>query len=415
MRWALAYGADAVYAGQPQFSLRSRDNGFSQMEHVANAIEICRKAGRKFYLTSNIFPHNNKVAAFRSSLDEYIALGPDALIMSDPGMISWVHARHPQIPIHLSVQANCTNWASAEFWYSQGVSRIILSRELHLREIEEIHRAVPKMELEAFVHGAVCMAHSGRCMLSQYRNHRDANQGMCNNSCRFPYAVHEQKSPVLLEDRQNPTSPPMEVEEDSHGTYFMSSRDLCSIGILDQLAEAGVISFKIEGRTKSLYYLAQVVRAYRGALDDVQSNRAIDDIHLWRALCTESRGYMPGYLPLENEAQQNYEESRSNSLYGRVAALVDGYNLEKRSLCVSPRENVEAGESLLLVSPQGEWTLVADGLVNHRELPATTLPSGTRNCLIAYPKDPGPHAYLMKIGGKPEASVLANLRRRAVF
>ena len=191
MRFAFAYGADAVYAGQPRYSLRVRNNQFSKEEILAQGIEEAHAAGKLFFLASNIAPHNNKLKSYIRDLEPIIAMGPDALIMSDPGLIMLVKERWPDQEIHLSVQANAVNWATVKFWHKQGVSRVILSRELSLDEIEEIRQQCPEMELELFVHGALCIAYSGRCLLSGYMTHRDSNQGACTNSCRWKYDAHE--------------------------------------------------------------------------------------------------------------------------------------------------------------------------------------------------------------------------------
>ena len=275
MEYALAYGADAVYAGQPAFSLRARENGFRSLDDLAKGIEICHAKGKRFHLTSNVISRNSKVAPFQKALLEACKLGPDALIVADPGIIQFIHKECPEIPIHLSVQANTTNYLTAQFWQSMGVSRIILSRELRLGEILEIKEKCPGLELEVFVHGNVCMAMSGRCMLSNWTTHRDANQGMCNNSCRMPYRLYA--NPEVQSDdyqahvgeffleRTNATegraAELIGLDEDRWGTYFMSSRDLCALDSIPDLVNAQLSSFKIEGRTRSVYYLSSVVHA----------------------------------------------------------------------------------------------------------------------------------------------------------
>jgi len=191
MQFAFAYGADAVYAGQPRYSLRVRENEFNHLENIAKGIEQAHALGKQFYIASNLSPHNNKVNSYLSDMEAVIAMNPDALIMSDPGLIMLVRERWPDMPVHLSVQANAVNWATVKFWQQQGLTRVILSRELGLSEIEEIKQRVPEMELEVFVHGALCIAYSGRCLLSGYMTHRDSNQGACTNSCRWKYQTHE--------------------------------------------------------------------------------------------------------------------------------------------------------------------------------------------------------------------------------
>ena len=190
LRYAIAYGADAVYAGMPRYSLRVRNNDFNTLAQLQNGIDEVHAAGKQFFLASNVLPHNAKVKTFLRDVEPIIELKPDALIMADPGLIMMVREKWPEMPIHLSVQANTINYASVKFWQSLGLSRVILSRELSLDEVAEIRQECPDMELEVFVHGALCIAYSGRCLLSGYFNHRDANQGTCTNSCRWEYGVH---------------------------------------------------------------------------------------------------------------------------------------------------------------------------------------------------------------------------------
>ena len=279
MRYAFAYGADAVYAGQPRYSLRVRNNDFME-DNLAIGINEAHQLGKKFYLTSNLMPHNSKIKTYIEHMRPVIEMGPDALIMADPGLIMMVRETWPDMPVHLSVQANTVNYAAVKFWQSVGIERIILSRELSLDEIKEIRQECPDMELEVFVHGALCIAYSGRCLLSGYFNHRDPNQGTCTNACRWEYnstpstenaegvykpqeddikvsvsdmgAVrHPAADDVMFLEETNRPGEQMPVEEDEHGTYIMNSKDLRAIEHVKQLVDIGVDSLKIEGRTKS--------------------------------------------------------------------------------------------------------------------------------------------------------------------
>ena len=284
LNYAFAYGADAVYAGIPKFSLRARENPFKDAT-LKEAIERTHKLGKKIYITANILPPNRKIESFKKSLAYFAEAKPDAFIMADPGMIRFVLKEFPGVPVHLSVQTNTINWPSVELWHDLGVKRVILSRELSLIEIQEIHAQVPDMELESFVHGAICIAWSGRCLLSNYFNHRDANQGTCTNSCRWEYNIHKDSvtdGPVCGEndtkgnfyiEEVNRLGELMPIEEDEHGTYIMNSKDLRAIEFLKELVDAGVMSFKIEGRSKSIYYLALVTRSYRKAIDNLALGR----------------------------------------------------------------------------------------------------------------------------------------------
>ena len=274
MRYAFAYGADAVYAGQPRYSLRVRNNEFNH-ENLQLGINEAHALGKKFYVVVNIAPHNAKLKTFIRDLKPVVEMGPDALIMSDPGLIMLVREHFPEMPIHLSVQANAVNWATVKFWQQMGLTRVILSRELSLEEIEEIRNQVPDMEIEIFVHGALCMAYSGRCLLSGYINKRDPNQGTCTNACRWEYNVQEGKEddvgnivhkyepiPVqnveptlgigaptdkvfMIEEAQRPGEY-MTAFEDEHGTYIMNSKDLRAIpGVNHQLERREVFDVDI--------------------------------------------------------------------------------------------------------------------------------------------------------------------------
>jgi putative protease len=324
LRYAIAYGADAVYAGMPRYSLRVRNNDFHKLGNLAQGIREVHDAGKAFYLASNILPHEAKIRTFVRDMEPVIELGPDALIMADPGLILLVRERWPDMPVHLSVQANTMNHASVRFWQAQGISRIILSRELSLDQIEEIRQQCPDMELEVFVHGALCIAYSGRCLLSGYFNHRDANQGSCTNSCRWDYRLKnasedpggdirvETTRPAsgvyLLEEKQRPGEH-MPIEEDEHGTYIMNSKDLRALEHVERLVNMGIRSLKIEGRTKSHYYVARTAQVYRRAIDDALAGRAFDASQLGTLENLSNRGYTDGFLQRHpDQDYQNYLE-----------------------------------------------------------------------------------------------------------
>ena len=331
LKYALAYGADAVYAGIPKFSLRARENPFKN-DLLEEAITYTHDKGKKIYVTANILPPNRKIASFKKSLAQHAELGPDAFIMADPGMIQYALKEFPQIPVHLSVQTNTMNWSSVEFWYNIGVKRVILSRELSLEEIQEIHERVPGMELEAFVHGSICIAYSGRCLLSNYFNHRDANQGTCTNSCRWEYTVgRDTDSLVEMEKKQIPapeiTSDSLDgfyvkeehrpdqkydISEDDFGTYMFNAKDLCAVELLEEIQKSGVMSFKIEGRTKSEYYAAMVTRSYRKAIDDMVNGEPFNTQNLNDLMALSNRSYTTGfYTRKPREFGENYEDGRS--------------------------------------------------------------------------------------------------------
>ncbi len=388
LEYALAYGADAVYAGQPAFSLRARENGFRTLEDLAQGIELAHEKGKKFYLTSNVIARNAKVEPFQKALLAALELKPDALIVADPGIISFVRKESPETPIHLSVQANTTNYLTAQFWQAIGVSRIILSRELRLKEVLEIQEKCPGLELEVFVHGNVCMAMSGRCMLSNWTTHRDANQGMCNNSCRMPYRLYAnpevqsddyraQEGEFYLErsnaDSEKPAEP-ISLDEDRWGTYFMSSRDLCALDAIPDLVGGRIESFKIEGRTRSIYYLSSVVAAYRKALDASLAGEAIPQVSRELISDTDSRGRMPGFF--KGPLPQNYESTQETSKTGAVAAQIESVE-EDGTLHVRVKNRFDRQTALAWFDPKIREAVSVSELKNAKGVPVETLHPGT--------------------------------------
>ncbi|MDD1713489.1 MAG: tRNA 5-hydroxyuridine modification protein YegQ [Methanoregulaceae archaeon] len=369
MRYAFAYGADAVYAGQPRYSLRARNNEFGLSE-LETGIREAHGSGRKFYVTSNLMAHNSKVKTFERDIAPVIAMGPDALIMADPGLIMLVRERWPEMPVHLSVQANTVNYAAVRFWHSLGLSRIILSRELSLDEIAEIRQQCPEMELEVFVHGALCIAYSGRCLLSGYFNHRDANQGTCTNSCRWDYKVHEaQEDPAgiprlaerhpqseqvfLLEEGKRPGEL-MPIEEDEHGTYILNSKDLRAVEHVAKLVELGVDSLKIEGRTKSVYYVTRTTQAYRLAIDDAVAGRPFDPAHLAALENLANRGYTGGFFQRHPDADtQNYLTGQSESGVSQYVGDIVSYDPDAGLAEVVVKNRFAVGDQLELIQPSG--------------------------------------------------------------
>ncbi len=357
MQYAFAYGADAIYAGKPRYSLRVRNNEFD-IENLKLGIEQAHKQNKKFYVVSNILPHNSKILNYISDMKEIIECSPDALIMADPGLIMLVRESFPDIPIHLSVQANTMNYAAVLFWQKQGVERVILSRELSINEIEEIKQKVPDIELEVFVHGALCMAHSGRCLLSGYINHRDANQGACTNACRWEYKVHSAyqniNGDVVLknQDMQSNIEDIMQKDipniylleetgrtgeliptfEDEHGTYFMNSKDLCAIEHVQKLIKIGVSSLKIEGRTKSFYYVARTAQIYNHAINDALENKPFNNQLRQSLEKLASRGYTDGFLQRHRpEFLQNYETGHSLFSSQKVVGTFSGEKKDEKN------------------------------------------------------------------------------------
>lgn len=380
---AFAYGADAVYAGQPRYSLRVRNNSFKTVEALGEGITRAHKLGKQFYLVSNIAPHNDKVRSYLRDLQPVLDYQPDALIMSDPGLIMLVREKWPDQPIHLSVQANAVNWATVEFWRRQGISRVILSRELALNEIRDIREKVPQMELEVFVHGALCMAYSGRCLLSGYMNHRDANQGACTNACRWNYKEvshsHDQTGDliaapasetartaetreILLEEPNRPGSY-IPAHEDEHGTYIMNSKDLRAVQHVARLAEMGVHSLKIEGRTKSTYYVARTTQVYRRAIDEAVTGKPFDMNLMNELEALSNRGYTEGFLRRHMPREyQNYEQGSSMNGTQQVVGTIIAK--DEKWLTIDVKNRFAPGDPLELITPAGNLRFRADVMEN---------------------------------------------------
>ncbi|MCD6722702.1 tRNA 5-hydroxyuridine modification protein YegQ [Vibrio cholerae] len=401
MRYAFAYGADAVYAGQPRYSLRVRNNEFNH-ENLQIGINEAHALGKKFYVVCNIQPHNSKLKTFIRDLKPVIDMGPDALIMSDPGLIMMVREEFPHMPIHLSVQANAVNWATVKFWASQGVERVIVSRELSLEEIEEIREKCPNTEIEVFVHGALCMAYSGRCLLSGYINKRDPNQGTCTNACRWEYKVEaakedeagqivEQFDPnaaqaievqserpdttigagkpiddvVLLSESHRPDEK-MAAFEDEHGTYIMNSKDLRAVQHVERLTQMGVHSLKIEGRTKSFYYCARTAQVYRKAIDDAVAGKPFDDSLMTTLESLAHRGYTEGFLRRHtHDAYQNYDYGYSVS---DTQQFVGEFTGKRRGAMaeVEVKNKFILGDSLELMTPKGNVIFTLEAMENRK-------------------------------------------------
>lgn len=377
MRYAFAYGADAVYAGQPRYSLRVRNNEFDHA-NLALGIKEAQAQGKRFYVVVNIAPHNAKLKTFLKDLEPVIAMAPDALIMSDPGLIMLVREHFPQMPIHLSVQANTVNWASVKFWKGLGLTRVILSRELSLEEIEEIRQQVPEMELEVFVHGALCMAYSGRCLLSGYLNRRDANQGSCTNACRWKYTASEatenetgdivrafEPEPALglgapteqvfLLQESNRPDEDMPAFEDEHGTYIMNAKDLRAVQHVERLARMGVHSLKIEGRTKSHFYCARTTQVYRQAIDDAVAGREFDRSLMLDLESLAQRGYTEGFLRRHvHDEYQNYQRGNSVSERQQFVGELTGERVDGLAQ-VLVKNRFALGDHLELMTPAGNF------------------------------------------------------------
>ncbi|WP_120511525.1 tRNA 5-hydroxyuridine modification protein YegQ [Photobacterium salinisoli] len=428
MRYAFAYGADAVYAGQPRYSLRVRNNEFNH-DNLKIGIDEAHAQGKKFYVVCNIQPHNSKLKTFIRDLTPIVDMGPDALIMSDPGLIMMVRESFPDMPIHLSVQANAVNWATVKFWSTQGIERVILSRELSLEEIEEIREQCPDTELEIFVHGALCMAYSGRCLLSGYMNKRDPNQGTCTNACRWEYNAETAKEDdagqivevqpaasavqmqdvaptlgegkptdqvVLLSESHKPDEK-MAAFEDEHGTYIMNSKDLRAVQHVERLSKMGVHSLKIEGRTKSFYYCARTAQVYRKAIDDAAAGKPFDESLMSTLESLAHRGYTEGFLRRHtHDAYQNYDYGYSISDNQQFVGEFTG---KRRGALaeVEVRNKFLVGDSLEVMTPNGNVTFTLEHMENRKSETIEDAKGSGHFVFIPVPEDLAlPFALLMR-------------------
>ncbi len=428
-RTALDFGATAIYAGQPRYSLRVRNNDFGTLENLAEGIALTHARNGKFYLVSNILPHNAKLKTYLDDMAPVMDLQPDALIMADPGLMMMIRERWPEMPVHLSVQANTVNHAAVKFWRGAGVTRVILSRELSLDEVAEIRQECPDTELEVFVHGALCIAYSGRCLLSGYFNHRDPNQGSCTNSCRWDYKVHEGKedpagdvglavprplavspkgtssgaSPAptladagkqntlrrpgatwLLEEKERPGEY-MPIEEDEHGSYILNSKDLRAIEYVAKLAEIGVDSMKIEGRTKSPYYVARTCQSYRQAIDDAVAGRPFDAQLVGQLDGLANRGYTAGFFDRHPDRDyQNYLRGSSESSRSLYVGDVTGYDAEGLAE-IAVKNHFSVGDRIEIIRPAGNLELVIEAMKNRDGEAVSVAPGSGHLMRIALP------------------------------
>ncbi len=357
LKYALHYGADAVYCGIPETSMRARINEFTE-KSLKEAVEYVHRDGKKIYVTLNIYAHNYHLPRIEKHLKYLSKIGIDGVVVADLGILELVKKHLPKVDIHLSTQANTTNWQAAKFWYDYGIKRVVLAREVTLQDIQEIHKKVPKLELEYFVHGAMCMSYSGRCILSKWMSGKSANLGDCSQPCRWGYKKtksNEQGTINTLEVEDIRGEHEVELEEDSHGTYFFNSKDLNLISHLKELSDAGVTSFKIEGRNKSVFYLASAVRAYRSVLDAVGkklSSREIAKIvkkEKGELDALVSRGYTEGFL-LGNEPEHNFSQSHIKAGFQFVGEVI---SYAEDLIKIKPHNAIYPDDKLEIITRKG--------------------------------------------------------------
>ncbi len=342
LKFAVVYGADAVYIGGEVFGMRTSAKNFT-LEKMKEGVEFAHERGAKVYITLNIIPHNKEIAVLKEYLESIKNIGLDAYIISDPGVFSIVREVLPDAEVHLSTQANNTNYMSAKFWHELGIKRVILARELSFDEIADIKANIPEsLELEAFVHGAMCMSYSGRCLISNYMTGRDANRGECAHACRWKYHLVEEKRPGEY----------FPVEEDENGTYFFNSKDLCMIEYMPELLNSGLVSLKVEGRAKSIYYAANIIRVYREAIDSYYrdpENYQYKEEWLEELKKVSYRHFTTGfYLQKPQRESQNYESSTYTRNYDFLGIVLE-YDEETKLAKIEQRNRILLNDEIEVI------------------------------------------------------------------
>lgn len=347
LKTAVIFGADAVYIGGEAFGLRAKAKNFS-IEEMKDGIVFAHKRGVKVYVTANILAHNRDLEGVEAYFRELKAIKPDALIIADPGVFSIARRVCPELEIHISTQANNTNYETYRFWHELGAKRVVSARELTIEELREIRKKIPEeMEIETFIHGAMCISYSGRCLLSNYFTGRDANQGACTHPCRWKYAVVEETRPGEY----------MPVYENERGTYLFNSKDLCMIEHIPELLESGIDSLKVEGRMKTALYVAAVTRTYRKAIDDYRKDPGLYAAHLpWYreeiASCTHREFTTGFFFGRPDETSQIYGNStyvKEFTYLGIIESIEENglYRIEQRN-------KFSVGETIEIMKPNGE-------------------------------------------------------------
>jgi putative protease len=344
LKIAILYGADAVYIGGEAYSLRVAAENFS-LDDMKEGIEFAHARGKKVYLTANIIPHNSDIGQFAAFIEEIRPLGFDAVLIADLGMFAMMQEIAPEIPIHVSTQANNVNWRSAKKWYEMGAKRVVLAREMSFREIAEIRsKTPPELEIEAFVHGAMCISYSGRCLLSNYLINRDSNRGACAHPCRWNYSLQEETRPGQY----------MDVFENERGSFIFNSKDLCTIRHIPELVKSGITSFKIEGRVKSEYYVATIVKAYREEIDryvEAPEHYAFDEAQYEEICKVSHRPYTTGfYFGKPGPEEQVYTTSSYIRDYDIVGIVLE-YDKETRMATICQKNRFFVGEEIEIIQP----------------------------------------------------------------
>lgn len=390
LKFALLYGADAVYIGGEVFGLRAAAKNFS-LEQMKEGIEFAHSMGKKVFLTLNIIPHNADIHYLEDYIGSIRDIGLDAVILSDPGTLMFVKQYAPELEVHLSTQANNTNYMSANFWHTQGISRVILARELSFKEIAEIRAKTPEtLEIEAFVHGAMCISYSGRCLISNYMTHRDANRGACAQPCRWEYNIVEKTRP-------NEEFPVLETED---GTFLFNSKDLCMIHAVDKLIESGLDSLKIEGRMKSVYYVANIVRAYREAIDTYYrdpENFVYNPEWFAEIKKVSHREFTDGFYENKpSEESQLYGSSAYIRSYDFVG-VVKSYDAESGMAVIEQRNNFRVGDTLEIIGPDYyQSEMVVTSILNEKGESIEVAPHAQQLVQVKMPEPVEPYYILRR-------------------
>ncbi len=359
LKTAIDYGADAVYIGGDAFSLRVAAENFSA-EDMCEGIKYAHDRGKKVYLTSNIIAHNRDIAKFREFIDEIRPMGFDAVLIADLGLFGLIRELAPEIPVHISTQANNTNYETVRMWHKMGAERVVLGREMSFTEIAEIQRSVPDVELEAFVHGAMCISYSGRCLLSNYMTGRNSNLGACAHPCRWNYSLVEEKRPNEYFD----------VFENERGTFIFNSKDLCMIEHIPELINSGVASLKIEGRVKTAFYVATIVGAYRREIDRYcadPENYVFNPDEMDELCKVSHRPYTTGFFYGRPKSDAQVYDTSSYIRDYELVGIVTGYDSEAKRLTLSQRNRFFAGDELEIIQPMKPYvTITAQNMANQK-------------------------------------------------
>lgn len=394
--YAFKYGADAIYCGIPTLSLRTKANFFTE-EDIVEIIHFAHEIGKKVYVTVNGFPHQNLLEVVKKHLQFLNMVKPDAIIIADTGVLEMANKICPDVEKHLSVQTTTLNVPGIRFWQKNKITRVILAREVTLQEIKLIKKHCPEMEIEIFVHGAMCMSYSGRCLISNYLTRRDANKGVCAHSCRWNYRIYDESGHQISMNSSESKNVKVtfsnnikeknihdfehtqyweeelrphefiRVEEDFHGSHIMSSRDMAMIEYLNEIEEAGVCSLKIEGRNKTIYYLATVCRAYRKALDDLVAGKSFDPT-IWDELhAVANRGFFTGFLNKKPNAEgQQYEANTTKSTHKIVGIVLDW---KEGMVRFEVKNRIDEGDKLTFMFPklEDDFSIKASGFIKNED------------------------------------------------